>query len=108
MKKPTKKTIKETIYCVDLEGTVDELIKQIEEWKNHWGTQYSGLFVEKEYWGDYEGLVLFGEREETDAEFEKRLKEEAKIKQENKANKEKRKAQLIKEAKKLGLKVVES
>lgn len=107
MKKPTKKTVTDRIYAVDLEGTLDELIEQIENLKMVWSNRYTHLFIDKEYQDEYSVHALYGVREETDEEFEKRLKQEAKVKQENKENKEKRKAELIKEAKKLGLKVTE-
>ncbi len=107
MKKPTKKTVTDMIYSVDLEGTLDGLIEEMESLKSHWSNTYMRLFIEKEYDDEYTIHVLYGVREETDEELEKRLKQEAKIKAEQKVDKEKRKAQLIKEAKKLGLKVSE-
>jgi hypothetical protein len=90
-----------------LQGPIDKAIEYLEDLKTT--CEFTDLYLELDYshWSDDTPLVLKGSRSETDAEYKTRLAREKKLKEQAKKDKEKRKAQLIKEAKKLGLKVCE-
>ncbi len=90
-----------------LEGSIDEAIGLLTSYKEIDG--YTDLTIELDYsgWSDAIPLQLKGRRPETDSEYEKRLAINKKEKEQAKKVKEKRKQEILKEAKKLGLKVIE-
>ncbi len=106
MKKPVKKEITVMLFSINdcIEGDLEDVIVRLQAYKSD---EYKRQFIEKEYDYEHSYFVLYGIREETDTEFDKRLKEEAIIKAKQDKHKENRKKELIKEAKKLGLKVSE-
>lgn len=79
---------------------LDCAISKLQRFKEDF-SEYHDLFIEPSYrWEGDNTYELYGHREETKKEKERRLKEEKELEQ-------RRKAQLIRDAKKLGLKVEE-
>lgn len=100
--------IRERLQIVDLEGTVDEVIGELNKLKE----KYSGfieLEVEIEYYNYDDGkeYYLYGTRKENEQERTKRLAKEKKKREAAKKRKESRKEKVLEEAKKLGLKVID-
>jgi hypothetical protein len=90
-----------------LEGVgLDDAIEKLKDIPYEY-PEYSDFFFDANYEYEYTSLVLKAKRLETDKEHEKRIAKEKKEREARKITLEKRKAQLIKDAKKLGLKVVE-
>jgi hypothetical protein len=57
----------------DFEGSIDDLIHRLKITKTLYGDRYSRFFFEMDYVGEYRCYQLFGEREETDEEAERRV-----------------------------------
>jgi hypothetical protein len=87
-----EKVIDDSLY--DLDGlTVDEIASWVERLREQFGQKYHTLRLSVEPYG-YEGgaeLVIYGEREENNVEYDKRVE---------KARKEREHQKAIKEAKK--------
>src|SRR5688572_27157804 len=100
MTKPIKKLLKKKLNfsLEDLNGVaLQDAIDILESYKSLGGEVY----LEKDYDYDDVGLLMWHTREETDAECERRVKQEEKAKLMAEKAKQTRKAALIKEAKKL-------
>lgn len=95
--------IREDLNQDKLYGDIDEIIKYLESLKS------KGKEVRLTWEGGYDNFwpVLLYEREETDQEKLDRIKKEKERKAKEDKLKEIKKENLIKEAKKLGLKVIE-
>ena len=94
-KKMTKEIINEFI---DLEGSINDVIKRLKEEEEYYIQKgYEDIQLEKEYLAYEDGsqLVLTGEREETDIEYERRLQAE-KIKKERIEKREKEEFERLK------------
>ena len=67
--------VKNVLY--ELEGDIDDAIKELNLLKEEYAEKYKSLFLEF-YSGNYTRLTLFGIRDETEKEKKERLKEEKK------------------------------
>ena len=105
-KKKIRERIKEITYIFD-DGKLSYLINKLEEIKKESEELgYSDLEIDKEYCCDYYNdskieFYLYGTREETDEEYNKRMKKNKKKKEINKQNKVKQKGREIKRLKEL-------
>ena len=61
---------------IDLTGSLDEMIDYLNNLKEQYKDNYVSLRIDKEYDYDYVSFSLIGQRWETSAEYERRLKAE--------------------------------
>jgi len=72
---------------VSIDGSIESAIAELESMKDEFSSKHDGLYLEIETYQlpyddyYYARVVLYGEREETDSEFEARLLEEKKYKE---------------------------
>ena len=88
-----KKQVKEHSYEIsyyDLDDTLDKVIESLLEYKKE---GWVGFDVVQDRYSDNKYLKLYRFREETDEEYQKRLKEEEEIKIDSEKQKEKRRLQ---------------
>lgn len=90
----TKKQIRETetIYFSDLEGTFEEVMTKLQNWKNE---GWEGLECNYHYEGTY--YVLYRNRLETDEEYNLRMFQEQRAKERAEAKRRKQYEQLKRE-----------
>lgn len=90
----TKKLTRETktIYLSDFEGKIDDMISQLQDWKND---GWEGL--DSDYGYEISCYELYRNRLETDAEYNLRMHQEQLIKERAKAQRRKQYEQLRKE-----------
>ena len=90
----TKKQIRKTktIYLSDFEGKIDDMISQLQDWKNE---GWEGL--DSDYVYDVNCYELYRNRLETDEEYNERMSQEKLIKERDEAKRRKQYEQLRKE-----------
>lgn len=90
----TKKLIRETktIYLSDFEGKIDDMISQLQDWKND---EWEGL--DSDYGYEISCYELYRNRLETDEEYNERMSQEKLIKERDEAKRRKQYEQLRKE-----------
>lgn len=90
----TKKQIRETesIYLSDLEGTFEEVMTKLQNWKNE---GWEGLECNYHYESSY--YELYRNRLETDEEYNERMSQEQLMKERAEAQRRKQYEQLKKE-----------
>ena len=90
----TKKLIKETktIYLSDFEGKIDDMISQLQDWKND---GWEGL--ECDYYYESTVYELYKHRLETDEEYNHRMSNEKLMKERDEAQRRKQYEQLREE-----------
>lgn len=93
MKKQIKKTLNHGCICSDLEGTIEEAIAFLVKLKEENAEQ---VFLEEDWDYSDKRLIAYTNREETDTEYEHRIKREKQFE-------EQRIARIKQEAIKLGL-----
>ena len=83
----TKKLIKETtsVECYSFEGKLEEIIEMLQDWKE---AGWAG--IEIDYYEDGNHYQLYKHREETDKEYDKRMRVIEKQKAEKLKDKERR------------------
>jgi hypothetical protein len=89
--------VKETEeFCMEqLEGKLEDVIAMLQDWKNEGG--WEGIEISYGYHGDSDEYYLYKHREETDKEYEKRMKQLEKEKAEKAKAKERKLKQLKKD-----------
>lgn len=103
-----KHLISEKLECdLYFEGDLDKVISDLEEIKEKYSKDYLSLAIDVEYCGEYTEYHLYGTRKENSKEKRSRLDKEKKKREASKKRKENKKEKIIKEAKQLGLKVVD-
>ena len=100
MKKKIKQRLNFEFH--ELEGTLQDAVDTLSSY-----LQFPDVIIEIDYDYDDCRLAMFAMVEETDEQYAKRLTKEKKEKERKQQEKEKRKQLILKEAKKLGLKVTE-
>jgi hypothetical protein len=94
--------ITDTLDDVFIDGSIESAIAELEELKEKYSDKYDRLFLETETYQipyddwSYAKVVLYGEREETDSEFEKRIEKDKKYKERQKEADKKELARLKK------------
>ena len=97
-----KIVITDTLDDVFIDGSIASAIAELEELKETYSDKYDRLFLETETYQipyddwSYAKVVLYGEREETDSEFEKRIEKDKKYKERQKEADKKELARLKK------------
>jgi hypothetical protein len=97
-----KIVITDTLDDVFIDGSIESAIAELEELKEKYSDKYDRLFLETETYQipyddwSYAKVVLYGEREETDSEFEKRIEKDKKYKERQKEADKKELARLKK------------
>ena len=97
-----KIVITDTLDDVFIDGSIESAIAELEELKETYSDKYDRLFLETETYQipyddwSYAKVVLYGEREETDSEFEKRIEKDKKYKERQKEADKKELARLKK------------
>lgn len=97
-----KIVITDTLDDVFIDGSIESAIAELEELKETYSDKYDSLFLEVETYQlpyddyTYAKVVLYGEREETDSEFEKRIEKDKKYKERQKEADKKELARLKK------------
>lgn len=97
-----KIVITDTLDDVFIDGSIESAISELEELKEKYSDKYDRLFLETETYQipyddwSYAKVVLYGEREETDSEFEKRIEKDKKYKERQKEADKKELARLKK------------
>lgn len=94
--------ITDTLDDVSIDGSIESAIAELEELKEEYSDKYDRLFLETETYQipyddwSYAKVVLYGEREETDSELEKRIEKDKKYKERQKEADKKELARLKK------------
>ena len=94
--------ITDTLDDVFIDGSIESAIAELEELKETYSDKYDRLFLETETYQipyddwSYAKVVLYGEREETDSELEKRIEKDKKYKERQKEADKKELARLKK------------
>ena len=97
-----KIVITDTLDDVFIDGSIESAIAELEELKETYSDKYDRLFLETETYQipyddwSYAKVVLYGEREETDSELEKRIEKDKKYKERQKEADKKELARLKK------------
>ena len=92
----------DTLDDVFIDGSIESAIAELEELKETYSDKYDRLFLETETYQipyddwSYAKVVLYGEREETDSELEKRIEKDKKYKERQKEADKKELARLKK------------
>jgi hypothetical protein len=89
--------VKETEeFCMEeLEGKLEDVIAILQDWKNE--GEWEGIEIVYGRWDDVDVYLLYKHREETDKEYEKRMKQLEKEKAEKEKAKERKLQQLKKD-----------